>query len=249
MPRTARRVSSSGYYHVMLRGVGRRILFERDGDRRAFLELLRRCSGECGVTLVAYCLMSNHVHIAVEDNDMLLSGLMRRIGTSYAMRYNRTTEHVGHVFQGRFKSVPVESNEQLMETVRYIHRNPADAGIARVEEYQWSSYGEYLGRAGICRTSEILEMLDGEKGFVEYMGVRNEDFDPFPETKPLLLDDKALAIARRVLGEEGMRRLAGDSRSARDECLRVLRDEGLSARQTARITGLGRSIVTNAFKG
>lgn len=249
MPRTARVQSASGNYHVMLRGVGRRIIFEDDADRRAFLGVLARCAKECEVDLIAYCLMSNHVHLALDNREGVPSRLMRRIGTSYAMRFNRLNDHVGHVFQGRFKSVPVESNEQLLETVRYVHRNPAEAEIGQVDTYAWSSYGEYVGRPQICKTDGVLDLLDGVDGFVEYMRGRNGDFDPFPEARALLLDDKALAIAREVLGEQGMRELEGDSRSARNRCLRILRDKGMSARQVSRITGIGRSIVTAAFRG
>ena len=249
MARAARKRSESGYYHVMMRGVGRRIIFENDSDCAAFLGILGRCTRECEVGLIAYCLMSNHIHLVLEDARYVLSSLMKRIGTSYALRYNRLNDHVGHVFQGRFKSVPVETDGQLLETVRYVHRNPAEAEISSVGEYPWSSYGEFLGSPALCRTSTVLDLFGSTDSFVEYHNARNADFDPFPETKALLLDDKALALAKRVLGEEGMRALEGDSRSARDECLRQLRDEGLSARQVSRITGLGRSIVTTAFKG
>lgn len=144
MPRVARAKSSSGYYHVMARGSGGQLLFECGEDYAVFLESLGSCADEHSVSLIAYCLMPNHVHLLVRDGDDELGEMMRSLLSGYAQSYNKRTGHVGHVFQQRFKSCPVESDEYLLQLVRYIHENPAKAGICKAEEYWWSSYHEYV---------------------------------------------------------------------------------------------------------
>ena len=128
MPRRARRSSESGYYHVMLRGNGRQVIFEDDLDRREFLRELSETMAQSGVSIVAWCLMSNHVHLLLADEQGSLSTAVHHLATRYARHFNRRTGHVGSVFDGRFKSVPVESDVQLLAAVRYIHENPVRAG-------------------------------------------------------------------------------------------------------------------------
>ena len=163
MPRVARAKSSSGYYHVMARGSGGQLLFECGEDYAVFLESLGSCADEHSVSLIAYCLMPNHVHLLVRDGDDGLGEMMRSLLSGYAQSYNKRTGHVGHVFQQRFKSCPVESDEYLLQLVRYIHENPAKAGICKAEEYWRNSYHEYV--AGSVSDSEAHEAavreLDG----------------------------------------------------------------------------------------
>ena len=113
--RAARRVSESGYYHVILRGDGKRRIFEDDDDRREFLKLLSEQVVSRGVDIVAWCLMDNHVHLVVQDSSSCLSIAIGSLAMRYAQRFNMRTGHVGHVFQERFKSSPIESDAYLLE--------------------------------------------------------------------------------------------------------------------------------------
>ena len=104
MARQPRQRSQSGFYHVMVRGNGRQVIFSNDTDRRAFLHMLRTCLGDNGIELIAWCLMDNHAHLLVSDRDAELTAMMHALETRYARYFNETTGHVGSVFQGRFKS-------------------------------------------------------------------------------------------------------------------------------------------------
>ena len=168
MPRVARAKSSSGYYHVMARGSGGQLLFECGEDYAVFLESLGSCADEHSVSLIAYCLMPNHVHLLVRDGDDELGEMMRSLLSGYAQRYNKRTGHVGHVFQQRFKSCPVESDEYLLQLARYIHENPAKAGICKAEEYWWSSYHEYVAGSVRVDTNLVLSMVGGVSGFKRF---------------------------------------------------------------------------------
>ena len=164
MPRVARAKSSSGYYHVMARGSGGQLLFECGEDYAVFLESLGSCADEHSVSLIAYCLMPNHVHLLVRDGDDELGEMMRSLLSGYAQSYNKRTGHVGHVFQQRFKSCPVESDEYLLQLVRYMHENPAKAGICKAEEYWWSSYHESVTGSVRVDTNLVLSMVRASLG-------------------------------------------------------------------------------------
>ena len=141
----ARVKSESGLYHVIAKGSGGQNLFEGPYDYQAFLEFLSKACEKGGVRVIAYCLMSNHVHLLLEDAEDHLGEVMKSVLTSYAQRFNKSSDHVGHVFQQRFKSQPIENGDYLLRAIRYIHNNPAKVGICPAEDYPRSSYHEYVG--------------------------------------------------------------------------------------------------------
>lgn len=247
MSRVPRKASESGYYHIVLKRAGGRLLFESGSDFRAFIALLRKHSLETGVVTLAYCLMSNHVHVLLRDADQMLVTLMRKLGTTFAMRYNDTTGHTGPVFHNRYWSVPIDTDEQLLETARYILQNPVKEELGAIDTYEWSSHAAYMGAPSFVDTSVLLEMLGGVEGFAEFMALPNTAYDPMPSGGPTLTDEAAMKILDDVLGEDGARSLGGASRAARNEALRKLRDAGIGATQASRLTGIGRSTISRVF--
>ncbi len=99
MPRLARQKSETGFYHILLRGVGRQNIFEDDEDKQRFLETLERYKKELNFELHAYCLMGNHVHLLIKDVANQLDQIMKKIAGSYAYYFNRKYERVGHLEQ------------------------------------------------------------------------------------------------------------------------------------------------------
>lgn len=244
MPRTARRVSSSGFYHVTARSVGRQALFEDDSDREAFLDMLDQQLAKHEMVLRAWCLMDNHVHLLLEDAGGHLSEAMHDLMARYAQRFNRKSGHVGHVFQDRFGSEPVEGDAHLLETVRYIHNNPEVGGICPRAEYPWSSYGEYVGSPRRSDTSLVLGMLDGVEGFVEFSGARGSPYMHMRRKR--VPDAEARELALATLGGGEPARIKALPKVERNRCLGDLRSVGLSVRQIERLTGIGRWTITNA---
>ena len=143
MARKARRKSISGYSHLIMRGNNKQILFEKPEDYRFFISRMARYCQEAGIRIIAYCLMDNHVHILVHDPENAVSEMMKKLGVSYSKYYNEKYERIGHLFQGRFLSEPVENDEYLLTAYRYILNNPRKAGICPAEKYRWSSYKGY----------------------------------------------------------------------------------------------------------
>lgn len=95
MPRQARQSSETGYFHVIVRGNGKQILFEDSSDFRYYLSLLERCSSETSVAVCAYCLMENHVHLLLHDTGTDLSLFMKKLGVSYSIYFNKKYERNG----------------------------------------------------------------------------------------------------------------------------------------------------------
>lgn len=128
-------------YHITSRGNARGNIYVDDADRKIFLEVLAAVIEKYNWLCHAYCLMDNHYHLLLETPDPNLSLGMRQLNGVYTQRTNRRHHRVGHVFQGRYKSILVEKNEHLLELCRYIVLNPVRAGLVGTQEkWKWSSY-------------------------------------------------------------------------------------------------------------
>ncbi len=128
-------------YHLTARGNRREDIYLDDEDRISFLKIVGKTVSRYNWICHAYCLMDNHYHLLVETPDTNLSLGMRQLNGMYTQCYNRRHKKVGHVFQGRFKSILVDRESYLLELCRYIVCNPVKAGLCkRPEDWNWSSY-------------------------------------------------------------------------------------------------------------
>lgn len=152
MPRAPRLVVPGLAHHVLQRGNRQQALFITDADRRAYLNLLAAALARAETRCLAWCLMSNHVHLILVPTT--LDGLRAPLAsthTTYAQRVNRDHSLSGHLFQGRFASYPMD-DAHLMVAARYIENNPVAAGmVTRAEDWPWSS-----ARAHVSGQSEGL---------------------------------------------------------------------------------------------
>ncbi len=141
MPRIARSAAGGLAYHVINRGNGRRTVFHKDADYEAFLKAMAHACVEVPMPVLGYCLMPNHFHLVLlpkADGD--LSRWMHWVLNAHVRRYHKHHESSGHVWQGRYKSFPIEANDHLLAVLRYVERNPVRAGLAKkAEQWAWSS--------------------------------------------------------------------------------------------------------------
>ncbi len=163
MPRMARKISKTGFYHIIIRGVNKTEIFVDDEDRKTFLHLLKYYSIGLNCKVYAYCLMDNHVHLLIEDKELKIGELMKNITCVYAGEFNKKYGRVGHLFQDRFKSQNIENQTYLLRLIRYIHRNPEKAGICKTENYRWSSYSEVIYGSKIIDRDFILSTYNDNK--------------------------------------------------------------------------------------
>jgi len=140
MPRVARVVAAGVPHHITQRGNNRQDIFLTDEDRRFYLDVLREDNRRCGVRLLAYCLMTNQVHlVAVPERADSLARALRRAHSRYAQRFNRLYGRSGHLWQNRFFSSPLDRHH-LVTALAYVELNPVRAGlVGRAEQYPWSS--------------------------------------------------------------------------------------------------------------
>jgi putative transposase len=141
MPRTPRGALHAHVFHVLNRGNGRREVFHKEEDYRAFLALLERAKQRASVRVFAFCLLANHFHIVLQPGEgTSLSVFMHWWLTSHVRRYHRHYGTSGHVWQGRFKSFPVQCDEHFLTVVRYVLLNPVRARVATNPfDWPWSS--------------------------------------------------------------------------------------------------------------
>ena len=133
------------WYHVMNRGRRGEKIFETKEDYWSFVDLLEKLDEVFNVRIAAYCLISTHYHLLVQTPDANLSRSMRHLNGVYTRRYNKRCSCDGRLFIGRYKSIVVESDSYALELVRYIHRNPLEAGfVDNLQKYQWSTHKMYL---------------------------------------------------------------------------------------------------------
>lgn len=216
------------YYHVYNRGVEKRNIFLIDSDRVRFQRMLYLTNGtkpvvykliqgrtldsidrgEQILSIGAYCLMSNHFHLLVRENDEGgVSQFLRKLTTGYSMYFNKVNDRVGPLFQSRFKAEHVDRDEYLKYLYTYIHLNPVKlidaewkehgisdpaAAKAFLEKYRWSSYPDYLGHtreeSAILDTAAFPEYFtepgDFEAEINEWLAFKQENEDAWGNPPP-----------------------------------------------------------------
>ena len=205
MPRYARLYYPGGLFHVISRCLNREFLINDDEDRRKYLSLLESALSRCDATLLAWCLMSSHVHLVVRAGDDPLDRLMKPLHSGYAGWKNRRAGRAGPVFAARFKSPLVDADTYLLRLVRYVHNNPVRARQApRAELSPWSSHRAYVGMEPAppwLNVGEVLGMFspDPERARQRFAAFVDEG-----ASEPRLpeLSGVALEGARRVAASE-----------------------------------------------
>ena len=260
MPRKQREKSGTGIYHVMMRGINHQDIFEERADYWKFLKLLRMQTYPedkqghllpAHLTIYAYCLMSNHVHLLVREQTEGLVAPIKSVAISYAQYFNYKYEHSGQLFQDRFKSEPVNDMAYFVTLLRYIHQNPVAAGISpTVDSYTWSSWCEYdeqrVCAIPVCTTQHVLNRIP-MKDLVELVN------DPLPKALNLLdfdnemaqrvSDDKARQFLTELLGGDSVSALQHFGKDKRNEIVSQMKAFGASIRQISRLTGISEGIV------
>jgi len=148
MPRSARIVITGYPHHVIQRGHNRQAVFISEEDYLYYLDNLREWKEELGCKVYAYCLMTNHVHLIVDpgEDERNLAQLMKRVAGRQTRYVNKLEKRTGSLWEGRYKSSTISTNEYLLSCCRYVELNPVRAGIvADPKDYHWSSYGSKTG--------------------------------------------------------------------------------------------------------
>jgi len=167
-----KRVIVPGYpHHIVQRGVRSLDIFMKDSDRLEYLSLLRGQGDRFGVKFLSYCLMTNHVHLlAVPEKTDSLARAIGEAHRLYTRMINFRERVRGYLFQGRFSSCPVSTDNYLLAAIQYILRNPVKAKMVQHPwNYQWSSAGYHCGLNThdiLIQDDELLSVIDNWKEFL-----------------------------------------------------------------------------------
>jgi len=196
MARKPRLFAPGVLYHVIVRGNQRQKTFVNPADYQNYLEKLAAYRRRYDVTVYAYCLMPNHVHLLLECGRIPLGKFMQGLQQSYTQYFNRKHRKVGHLFQGRYKAILCQKDAYLMELVRYIHLNPVRSRlVGSSEAYPYSGDGAY--RRGkpteVVDPGLVLKMLGGSRGYGQFVreGLKEGHREEYYELR-----------GQRFLGEE-----------------------------------------------
>ena len=244
-------------YHVILRGNAQQDIYFEDGDRYRFYLLLQTIVEKFGCRIHAFCLMTNHAHLAIQVGETSLSRIMQNLSLRYTTWINRRMNRSGHLFQGRYKAVLVDADSYLLELVAYIHLNPVRAAMVTApEEYPWSSHTAYLGTEIVpwLTTEQVLSMFGARRGlavklFSRFVGERTGDGRNNEFHQGSEFDSRLLGEERFVDDTLEKAQLRREQKPTVHEVLEVIKsvcaidDETLCSRQRGRAITEARTLA------
>ena len=245
MPRSAREISVSGFYHIMFRGINHQNIFEEEIDYRCFLESLKDVRSNLQFEVHAYCLMTNHVHLLIKERQMGdISVIMKKVLTRYVMYFNRKYGRSGALIANRYKSKPVEDERYIIPLTIYIHQNPVKAGLVKDSgDYLYSSYHEYFGVADFVQTEFVLGLVDQTEFLEMHKVILKEDFGISESVR--LTAQEVYEKMKEILAGREPQTINALAKKERNAILVKLRNAGFSIREIERGTGVPKGVVEN----
>lgn len=238
--------------------MGGRQIFESDEDRWEFLGLMCDYCRDAQVTIVAWCLMSDHVDLVLLDCEDEISATMQRLLLTYARRFNKRIGRAGCLFRDRFERRSLDTDWQVMEAIRSVHANPQKAGMSLIERYPWSSFAEHLraydsGAAdatrGFSDPSCVLELFGSAKAFIAYsISTLDDGESAMPDLEEAEWERHAFAEKlAKGLGVP-LHGVKAAPSAQRNIVILGLHDAGFTVRQIERYTGIGKSTVSRIVR-
>ncbi len=247
MARGARRLSETGIYHVIFRGVNRFNIFEEDKDYEKILEIIADLKEEIGFVVYAYVLMNNHAHLIIKESELAgISLIMKRMLIRYAGWFNKKYDRSGILIANRFRSEPVETEDYLLTLAKYIHQNPIKGGLSpNINSYKWSSFKEYLEISELCNTELVLSIIDRDS-FIKFNFEIDDGEEYEISMKATRIDDEFVkARIKEILGGKDPFKLGEMPINERNKIIRRLKTiEKFSVRQIERATGISRGVIS-----
>lgn len=247
MSRSSRIKAASGIYHIMLRGMDGRNIFSDDEDCKHFLSILKCTKEKSEFDLYAWCLMGNHVHLLIREGAEPIEKIFKRLGVSYVRYYNKKYNLRGHLFQDRFRSEAVDTQEYFLDCLRYICQNPVKARLVKKPfDYEWLGLSGVKGAVKMDSIKKIVSLSDEE--IVEFSSQKTKIPHMEEAEARRITDKEAISIVRRISKCSSAIELAGLDNKRRDKLIKKAIKKGVSIRQLSRISGVNKSAIELALK-
>ena len=247
MPRSARKLSATNVYHAIQRGINKEIIFHDVKDHEKFLQILYDVKAKSGFELYAYCLMNNHIHLLIKEGEEPLGEVFRRLGSRFVPWYNKKYDRVGHLFQNRYKSEPVETESYFKAVLRYIIQNPLKAGLEQSPgKYRWTSYDDFLKEtSGLTDTSFPISLFGSRENLLAYITRPNNDQALDQDIFKISITDR---LAQQIFNETtacySVAEFRRISKQIQKDYLCRLSEKNLTLAQIVRLTGIPKSTVS-----
>ena len=255
MSKYLREFSNSKIYHIIIKGIDEGTIFYDDEDKGVFLNKLKIAKKKFKYKILAYCLMSNHVHLVISiENENLSKGIQSLI-IRYASYFNRKYNRKGPFVQNRFNSKKVENQRYFLEVCRYVHRNPEKAGMEKTDKYRWSSYHEYIGKEIIIDKKFLMHYLRNDINYFTEYTTKNEskqEINKLAEFEMIrkLSDDIIVKIILDKLKFSSVDEVINYFKNEKNyEKIKVLKEiQGTNITQISRIIRVSRRLVEKQWR-
>ncbi len=250
MPRAARHKSETGIYHVILRAANQQMIFKDEEDKERFLYCLEESKKLSKFELYAYVLLGNEVHLLIKEGEETLAQAFRRLGARFVYWYNQKYERSGHLFQDRYKSIPVEDVTYFTKVLRYIYLKPVQAKLCKIaEDFQWSSFRLLKNTSAIIDHEQLFEIIPLDT-IIEMVNDRSDNKQLFLEfsEKKRIGDHVAARIIKKECKLNDLQEFQTLGEREQTRYLKKLLGGNISVRQLVRLTGLSRSKVEGLIK-
>lgn len=256
MSRIARKniKSLTNVYHIIVRGINKQNIFLDNFDRKKFIKRIKVGKEKYWFDINAFVLMDNHVHLVIHVKNNCISNIMHDICGSYAKYFNEKYNRVGHVFQNRFKSIPVESKKYFLNLIRYIHKNPEKAYIAKMQDYVWSSYREFLYGKKLTDIDFVLDLFDKNKEeaiqrFIQFHQEKEIDYSDNEFELEKLSDEDAVEHIKRFLNIENVENLQFLNKDLITDYIRKINSiKGITVEQISKILNMNKRTIYRIIK-
>lgn len=246
MSRKPRKLVDSGFYHIILRGNNQQNIFNNDTDKDFFINRINKYAKESGIEIFAYCLMDNHVHFLIGNGNNHMALFVKKIACSYVYYFNHKYGQTGHLFQGRYKSEPIETLEYFKTVYRYILKNPEKANICDFNKYKWSSLQIEKDKS-IINFNYLISIFGSEKNKNQFLGLINQDICMENISNQNLNEQNLyLLFIKQLFSIENILSINKEPNDIKKQRINILKKCGFSVNQIARFTGISKYFIKKA---
>ena len=253
-PRQKRKESLTKIYHCILRGINKQDVFFDNQDFLKFKKEMIATKEKYHYKLYSYVLMSNHIHLEIKAEKNDLPKIMQRMQISYISYFNKKYDRTGSLYDDRYKCKCVESDEYIVNLMRYIHQNPEVAGIEKTNKYKWSSYKDYFDDKSLIDKDEILNLIGEHNYMKKFIQLNRQIVKPKTsrelleyEMQNYLKDNQIIEIIKNEFNIENVHKIQQYSKKERNEVLKKLKaNPGTRIKSLSRVLGISEKIIQRA---